>query len=53
MNESIIVLSTQDDKAALKLAASQRGVSMSYLVRELLIAHKIISPIGQESPIDF
>ena len=53
MDESIIIRATKEDKASLKLAANQRGVSMSWLVRELLISEKIISPTNQDLGIDF
>ena len=45
MNESIVIRATQKDKMELKLAATQQGTTVSTMIRQLLIANKMISPI--------
>lgn len=44
MSESLIIRATEEDKSSLKLKANQQGVSMSQLVRELLIRQGYIPP---------
>ena len=46
MNESLVLRCTLADKAQLKLAAQQEGLSVSDLVRRLLIQNRYIDAIS-------
>ena len=43
-NQSIVMRCCAEDKAALKLIATQKGTTMSELIRTLLIKEKWIEP---------
>ena len=46
MDKTIVFRATQDDRAAIKLAAQQRGIDISQLIRGLLIRERILTPTG-------
>ena len=46
MDKVIVLRATESDRAAVKLAAQQRGMDCSGLIRQLLIKEKIISASG-------
>ena len=44
-DETIIIRCTSEDKSLLKLAAQQRGTSMSTVIKHSLMKENIIKPI--------
>ena len=45
MTKQIIFRGTEADKANLKLAAMERGIDVSSLIRQALILERYISPV--------
>ena len=50
MDKTIIMRATAADKAALKLAAYNKGLDCSGFLRKLLIENKVIHPNGVSRP---
>jgi hypothetical protein len=44
--DNIVVKVSQTDKAKIKIESQRQGVTMSSLIKGLLIEHKIIDPIN-------
>ena len=53
MDKVIVFRATESDRAAVKLAAMQRGLDCSGLIRALLIREKILTPTGGEGETTF
>ena len=45
MNERIVIRGTEEDMANIKLAAQEKGMDCSTLIRQLLIKERIINPL--------
>ena len=45
MTERLVIRATAEDLANVKLAAQQKGMDSSTLIRQLLIEQKIIQPL--------
>ena len=53
MDQSFVMRVSNEDKAALKLAAVERGMSVSALIRDVLISQKILPPVWTHSDENF
>ena len=46
MNRRIMLRCTESDMADLKVAAQERGLDVSGMLRSILIKEKVLSPLG-------
>lgn len=46
MNKTITMRATEDDIATIKLQAQRKGKDMSQFLRDILIAERVINPMG-------
>lgn len=52
MDKSLIIRCTEQDKSELRMEANKRGMTVCSMVRQLLIAEKILSPSNVAPDID-